>query len=165
MSTFPDLCATMPLSRECRVTTFTSNIISLSKYSRILIESCLFLCCWAALQSLCWSLFQQTWTFEIIHWLQCIQGLTEAMWLTVLLSSIISLGVHIHLFGRLCPSLQVRGHFLHSLDLYDPISNPFRLYKSSQNVNPVYILHFEEGSSASPHGLLCKSLLSTSTGR
>ena len=36
----------MSISRECRVTKFTSYRFSLSKYSMILFESCLFLCCW-----------------------------------------------------------------------------------------------------------------------
>ena len=35
------------------------------------------------------------------------------------------------------PAPQVRGHFLHSLDLHNPISSPLRLYESSQNVTPV----------------------------
>ena len=52
----------------------------------------------------------------------------------------------------LCPSLQVRWHFLHSLDLHHPIPSPFRPDESSQNVNPVHILHPHYGSAASPHG-------------
>ena len=47
------------------VTKFTSNIFPLSKYSMILYESCLFLCCRAALQSLCWSLFN-CWNSSLI---------------------------------------------------------------------------------------------------
>ena len=62
---------------------------------------------------------------------------------------------------RLWPSMQVRWHFLHNLDLHHPISSQFRPDESSQDVNPDHILHSHEGSSASPHGLLC--LLSTST--
>ena len=65
MSTVPDLCATMPISTECRVTKFISNIFPLSKYSRMLFESRRFLCCWAAVQSLCWSLFN-CWTSSLI---------------------------------------------------------------------------------------------------
>ena len=42
---------------------------------------------------------------------------------------------------RLCPSLQVRWHFLHSLDLHHPICSLFRPDESSQDVNPVHILH------------------------
>ena len=41
---------------------------------------------------------------------------------------------------RLCPSIEVRWHFLHSLDLHHPISSPFRPDESSQDVNPVHIL-------------------------
>ena len=64
----------------------------------------------------------------------------------------------------LCASLQVRGHFLHSLDLQDPISSPLRLDESSQNVSPVHILHSQEGSYAPSHGFVCQSPLSTSEG-
>ena len=39
-----DLYATVPISRECRMTKFTSNRFSLSKYSMILFESCLLSC-------------------------------------------------------------------------------------------------------------------------
>ena len=60
----------------------------------------------------------------------------------------------------LCPSLQATGHFLHSLDLHDPISSPLRLDESYQNVSPVHILHFQEGSSASSLGFSCQSLVS-----
>ena len=176
MSTFPDLCATMPISRECWVTKFISNIFRLSKYSRMLFESCRFLCCWAALHSLCWSLFN-CWTVEFLHWFQRKQGLTEARWLTVLLSSIISLEEHIYILYDYppfppptttptpTPHPQVRGHYLNSLDLHDQNSNLFRLDEPSQNVNLVHILRSQEGSSASPGGLLCQSLLSTSAGR
>ena len=47
------------------VTKFTSTIFPLPKYSMILFESCLFLCCRAALQSLCWSLFN-CWNSSLI---------------------------------------------------------------------------------------------------
>ena len=126
-----------------RVTKFTSTIFPLSKFLKMLFESCQFLCCWAALQSLCWSLFK-CWTVEL-HWFQGIQGLTEVRWLAVLLSSIISLEEH--------------------MDLHDPISNLFRLDEPSQNVNLVHILHSQVGSSTSPSGLLCQNLLSTSAGK
>ena len=66
---------------------------------------------------------------------------------------------------RLCPSRQVRGAFLHSLEMHDPISSPFKHDELSQNVNPVHILHSQDGNSASPHGLLCQSLLSKSAAK
>ena len=46
---------------------------------------------------------------------------------------------------RLFPSQQVRWHFLHSSDLHQPISSPYRPDESSQDVNPVHILHFHAG--------------------
>ena len=47
-----------------------------------------------------------------------------------------------------------------NLEMHDPISSPFKHNESFQNVNPVHILHSQDGSSALPHGLLCQSLLS-----
>ena len=87
-------------------------------------------------------------------------GLAEARWLAVLLSSIISPEEHIYILYDYPPPhpLQVRGHYLNSLDLHDTISNLFRLDEPPQNVNLVHILHSQEGSSASPGGLLCQSL-------
>ena len=165
MSTSPDLWATKPISRECKVTKFTSNNFQLSKYWRILFESCLFLCCWPAIPPLHWSLFQllNCWNSSLIS---AHTGLNR--------SQVNCCPVLIHhkpgcthkrvLYDYAPPSPSY-GHFLHSLDLHDPIPNPFRLDESSQKVNPVHILHSQEGSSASPGGLLCQSLLSRSAGR
>ena len=97
----------MPISRECRVTTITSNIFLLSKYSRILFESFVghFLNCWNS-------------SLMSAH-----TGLTIAMWLIVLLSSITSLEVYINIFCTIIPPPhQVRGHYLLSLDLHDSIN-------------------------------------------
>ena len=150
MSTFPDLCATMPIWRECRVTKFTSNSFPLSKYSRMLSESCRFLCCWAALQSLCWSLFNY-WTVELLHWLQRIQGLTEARWLAVLLSSIINLEEHIYiLYDYPPPPCKLGGITLivWTCMTQFPTCSDLMIDEPSQNVNLVHILHSQEGSSA-----------------
>ena len=46
--------------------------------------------------------------------------------------------------------------------MHDPISSPFKNNELLQNVNPVHILHSQDGSSASHHGLLRQSLLSKS---
>ena len=95
MSTFPDLYTTMPTSRECRVTKFSSNI---SPYPSIR-GSYLSHVCFSAVErhySLCVGHFFKCWTVEILHWFQHMQDLTEARWLPALLLFTISLEIHIN---------------------------------------------------------------------
>ena len=157
MSIFPDLCATMPISRECRVTKFTSNIF---RYPSI--RGC-YLSFSAVEQhySLCVGHFS---TVELLHWYQRIQGSTEARWLAVLLSSIISLEEHIYILYD-SPSPTPTACKLVAIALMVAWPNLFRHDEPSQNVNLFHILHSQEGRSAAPGGLLCQSLLSTSAGR
>ena len=46
---------------------------------------------------------------------------------------------------RFWPSMQVRWHFFHSLDLHHPISSQFRCHESYQDDNPDQMLHFSLG--------------------
>ena len=66
-----------------------------------------------------------------------------------------SIKVHIDRFCVQCtdyaPPCKLGEHSLNSLDMHDPISSPVKQNESFQNVNPVHILHSQDGSSASPH--------------
>ena len=130
-------------------------------YWRILFESCVFLRCWAALLSLCWSLFQllNCWNSSLIS-AQTGFNRSQVICCTLVIHHKPG-GTHKYILYDY--AMQVRGHYLH--DLRDQITNLFRLYELSQNVNTAHIVHSQLDSSASPGELLCQSLLSTSVDR